>query len=126
MAGLTYDSGALIAAERNDRRLWALHIRALGRGELPAVPTVVLAQAWRGGPQLLLARLLRGCHVEPLLEPTARDAGVALARSGTADVSDATVVVSAVQRQDAVVSSDRADLDRIAHALGQRLSIIDI
>lgn len=29
---MTYDTGALIAAERNDRRLWALHRRALERG----------------------------------------------------------------------------------------------
>jgi hypothetical protein len=25
MAGVTYDTGALVAAERNDRRMWALH-----------------------------------------------------------------------------------------------------
>ena len=29
--GATYDTGALLAAERNDRRIWALHARCLAR-----------------------------------------------------------------------------------------------
>jgi hypothetical protein len=44
-AGLTYDIGALIAAERNDRTMWALHRAALVRGLLPVVPSGVLAEA---------------------------------------------------------------------------------
>jgi predicted nucleic acid-binding protein len=126
MAGLTYDCGALLAAERNDRRAWAIHARALERGVLPVVPAVILAQAWRGGPQPQLSRLLGGCHVEPLAERTARAAGHALARSGTADVPDAAVVLSALERGDAVLTSDRSDLERIAAALARRLDIIDI
>jgi N-formylglutamate amidohydrolase len=31
VSGLTYDAGALLAAEANDRRMWALHRRALER-----------------------------------------------------------------------------------------------
>lgn len=126
MAGLTYDSGALIAAERNDRRLWSMHIRAVDRGEPPVVPTVILAQVWRGGPQVLLSRLLRGCRIEPLVHSAARQAGFALARSGTQDVADAVVVVSAMERGDTLVTSDHADLDRIARGLGSRLNIIDV
>lgn len=126
MAGLTYDSGALIAAERSDRRLWALHRRAIERGFLPIVPTVVLAQVWRGGPQPLLSRLLRGTEIQTLSELAARRAGVGLARSGATDVPDASVVVTAMQRRDAVVTSDRADIERIAHALAWRPNIIDV
>lgn len=126
MAGLTYDCGALLAGERNDRRLWALHARALQRGVLPVVPAAILAQAWRGGPQASLARLLGGCYVEPLVEVAAREVGAALTHSGTSDVPDAVVVVSAVQRHDAVVASDRADLERLAQALDRWLNIIDV
>ena len=43
MAGITYDTGVLIAAERGDRRVWALHRRSLERGMVPTVP----AGAWR-------------------------------------------------------------------------------
>ena len=35
MTGITYDTGVLIAAERGDRRVWALHRRSLERGMVP-------------------------------------------------------------------------------------------
>ena len=49
MSGATYDTGALIAADRNDRRMWALHAGFLALEVSPTVPTPVLAEAWRGG-----------------------------------------------------------------------------
>ena len=49
MGGVTYDTGALVAAERNNRRMWALHAGYLAEEVIPAVPAPVLAQAWRGG-----------------------------------------------------------------------------
>jgi hypothetical protein len=58
--GLVYDTGALIAAESNDRRMWALHARALQRGVLPVVPATCLVEAWRGAKQPALSRLLDG------------------------------------------------------------------
>ena len=45
MSGLTYDTGALLAAEANDRRMWALHRRTLERLHTPTVPAATLAQA---------------------------------------------------------------------------------
>ena len=118
---MTYDTGALLAAESGRRELWALHLRALQRGQRPVVPAGVLAQAWRGGPQPELSRLLRGCRVEHLDEPRARAAGRACARSRTSDVVDASVVVGALERGDLVVTSDVRDLERIAAALRRRL-----
>ncbi|HET6630314.1 MAG TPA: hypothetical protein VFG91_11120 [Woeseiaceae bacterium] len=115
--GLTYDTGALLAAEANRRELWVLHARSLLRGERPVVPAAVLGQAWRGGPQAQLSRLLRGCRIENLDEPRARASGVACARSGTRDVTDAAVVVGALARGDLVVTSDPDDLERIAAGL---------
>lgn len=125
MAGLVCDAGALLAAERDDRRVWALRRRAFERGSPPVVPTPVLVQVWRGSGDPNLARFLEGCEVEPLEEADARAAGAALGRSGTADVVDACVVVAALRRGDAVATSDRGDLERIATGLGRRLSIID-
>ena len=43
--GLTYDTGALIAAERDDRLMWALHRASLSRGLVPTIPVGVLAEA---------------------------------------------------------------------------------
>jgi hypothetical protein len=123
MAGITYDTGALIAAERGDRAAWAIHKRALERGLRPTVPAGVLAQAWRGGPQAELSRFLAGCRVEPLTEAASRAAGAACARSKRPDVVDASVVVGALLREDAVFTSDPGDLAVIASALGRRLAI---
>ena len=46
---MTYDTGALVAAERNDRRMWALHAGFLAEEVVPVVPAPVMAEAWRGG-----------------------------------------------------------------------------
>ena len=89
----------------------------------PTLSTVVLGQAWRGGPQARLSRLLRGCRVEPLTESQARSAGAALAASGSSDLVDAAVVVTALRRDDLIVTSDPDDLRRIASALGRSVEL---
>lgn len=126
MAGVTYDTGGLVAAERGDRLIWALHRRALERGLRPTVPAGALGQAWRGGPQPELSRLLKGCRVEALDEGRARAAGDACGRAKTADLVDASVVVGAVARGDLVVTSDRNDIKRLANALGAPLEIVRV
>jgi hypothetical protein len=123
VAGVTYDTGALIAAERSDRRLWALHRRALERGIVPTVPAGVLAQCSRGGPQAQMSRLLAGCRVETLDDGRARSAGAACGVSGTSDVVDASVVVGAAARGDLVVTSDEGDLVQLGDSLGLTLRL---
>ncbi len=119
--GVTYDTGALVAAEAGRVDVWALHRDALRHQVRPVVPAPVLAQAWRGGPQPMLSRLLRGCDTEPMSEQLAREAGRACALAGSSDVVDATVVVFALARDDLVVGSDEDDLKRLADALGRSL-----
>lgn len=126
MAGITYDAGALLGAERSQRAIWSLHRRALERGLRPTVPAGVLGQAWRGGPQAELSRLLKGCQIEPLGETQARIAGQACGLAKTADVIDAAVAVGAITRGDLVVTSDRDDIKRVAHALGASLEIVTV
>jgi hypothetical protein len=123
MAGITYDTGALLAAEKGSRALWALHKRALDRGLRPTVPAGVLAQAWRGGPQAQLSRLLSGCRFEALTEAASRATGAACARSKRPDVVDASVVVGAIVREDVVFTSDLEDLAAVAGGLGKRLAL---
>ena len=123
MFGITYDAGALIAAERNDRRLWALHRRALERGLVPIVPAGVLGQGWRGGPQAQMARLLTGCRIEHLDGARARSAGAACAAAGSSDIVDASVVAGAAARSDLVVTSDVGDLERLRDALRVELRL---
>lgn len=111
---LVYDTGALLAAERRDPRFLIAHDEAVAAGTRPVVPVVVLAQAWRGGPQPLLSRVLRGCRIVADDERVGRAAGAALAGAGTSDVVDAIVVVTGVREHAVVVTSDPDDLARIA------------
>jgi predicted nucleic acid-binding protein len=121
--GVTYDAGALIAAERGSRSMWWLHRDLLKRGTKPTLPTVVLGQAWRGGPQARLSRLVHGCLIEPFTEQQARAAGAALAASDSSDLIDAAVVTTALARNDMIVTSDPDDLRRIASALGRSVEL---
>ena len=122
--GVTYDTAALIAADRSDRRMWARHRALLGRREVPTVPAPVVAQAWRGSArQVQLARLLTGCNVEALDDSQARSVGALAARAATTDIVDACVAEGALRRRDLVVSSDSEDLQSIAAAAGHHLEI---
>lgn len=122
--GITYDTGALVAADRGQRRQWARHQALLARREVPTVPAPVLAQAWRGGSrQALLARLLTGCDIEALDEGQARSTGTLAAQAATTDIVDACVVEGALRRRDLVISSDPGDLHAIAAAISQHLEI---
>jgi hypothetical protein len=122
--GVTYDTGALLAAERNDRRMWALHAGFLAVEIVSTVPAPVLAQAWRGGSrQASLSRLLALCDIEPMSEQQARAVGRLASRSRHDDVVDLTVVEGALRRRDAIVTSDSGDLRRITAAIRERLPI---
>ena len=61
MNGFTYDAGALIAAERRNPIMLALHQLALDSDITPVVPAGALAQVWRGGSgrQASLAQMLK-------------------------------------------------------------------
>jgi hypothetical protein len=122
--GVTYDTGALIAADRGERRMWARHRALLMRREVPVVPAPVLAQSWRGtSRQALLARMLTGCDIEALDDRQARSVGTLAAHAAITDIVDACVVEGALRRGDLVVSSDPGDLQSIASAVGERVEI---
>lgn len=116
MSGLTLDAGALIAFDRNDRKLVALLKRALELGQSFAVPAGVVGQAWRDGRrQARLARLLGSAEVavEPLSDRRAREAGQLCGATKTRDVIDASVVLCAREHGHHIVTSDPNDLRRL-------------
>lgn len=124
MDGVTYDTGALVAGERNDRKMWALHAGFLAEEVAPVVPTPVLAEAWRGGArQASLSRLLAMCNVEPMTEEQARQVGVLAGKAAHNDVVDVTVVEGAIRRRDAVVTSNEDHIRRVADGARVRLRI---
>jgi len=119
VAGVTLDAGALIAAERNDRRFWVWWKWLTSRGVVANVPSPVVAQAWRDPRDVRIAIVLGGCR-EVAMDPTAsRRTGELCARAGTADVVDAFVIRGAADRKDDVLTSDPGDLRVLAaHAPG--------
>jgi len=117
LAASVVDTGALIAIDRGDERLRRFLRSRLGPF---IVPAAVLAQAWRDGRvQARLARFIAaaGTTIEVLDEASAKAIGVTLARSGTADIVDASVVVTARRYQALVLTSDPDDLLRIYPSL---------
>lgn len=124
MRAIIYDAGALIAAERGLRRMWAIHSRVVARGTEPIVPAPVLTEVWRGGAkQHDLVRLLAGCTIEPLTEARAYAAGKLLARADHGAV-DASVVEAVLRHKAPCISGNRAHLEALAGR--RRLDIIDI
>jgi len=63
------------------------------------------------------------CDILPDDQAAGRAAGVACAASGTADVVDAIVIVTAVRHQAPVVTSDPGDLTRIADSIGVKIRL---
>lgn len=116
MSGITLDAGALIALERNDRRIVTALRLAVEKGLAITIPAGVVGQVWRDGArQVRLARLLaaREVTVEPLDDVRARSAGQLCGSTGTKDVIDAAVVLSARSRGDRIFTSDIDDLRRL-------------
>ena len=95
--GLTFDTGALISLERRRKRMAEVVAAARIMRVRITVPTVVVAEWWRG-QKAPLARILEGVVLEPLDDRTARLAGEALARTGLSNAIDAVVMASAAQR----------------------------
>ncbi len=119
MPALTFDTGALIAIERVDRQV-LLDIKAAERADDPIlVPSIVVAQAWRGGPRgarvaaFLKRRSVTIIDVDILL---AKAAGRLCGETDTTDLVDAVVAVVAARHNTAIVTSDPDDLRRISPA----------
>lgn len=120
MSSLTLDAGALVAFERNDRRVVAILSRACEHGSTVAVPAGVVGQVWRDGRrQARLARLLASdtVEIEALDDTRARAAGQLCGVAGTKDVIDASVVLCARARGHGVLTSDSDDLRKLDASL---------
>ncbi len=124
MTRLVLDAGALLAWDRRDRAVAARLEAARRRGLDLRTTAIVLAQVWRDGArQANLARLLKGTEVVAVDERLGREAGALLARSGTDDPIDATVVIVAAPG-DRVLTSDPGDIRPLADAGNRTLMVI--
>lgn len=109
-----YDTGVLIAAERNDRDSWADHRARLEAGLVPLTTAPVVSQASRSPRQARLRRFLRGCEIVPFSSDEPHQVGALLARTSTFDVVDAHIAVVAARVAGIVITSDPDDLRVLA------------
>lgn len=110
------DAGALVAFERNDRRIRRLIELAAEHAGSVHVPAAVIAQVWRDGArQARLARLVKSglLDVRNLDLDEARAAGSLCGATETADVVDASVALLARRHRAVVITSDPDDLLRL-------------
>lgn len=128
---LVLDAGALIALDRNDRGMWAVLRVAADSRRIVQVPAGVIAQAWRDGArQALLSRSLRLCEELALDGQGARAAGLLCAKTGTADVVDASVAVAAASLTHsgtvALFTSDVGDITLLLDSLGAKVRVAQV
>jgi hypothetical protein len=112
MAGLTFDTGALIGLERRHHRIRRVYTVAVRDAIRVTVPVAVVAEWWRGRTELGVA-ILASVDVEPMDQALAKIAGEAIARVPRATTIDATVMASAARGGDIVYTSDVEDLMRL-------------
>jgi hypothetical protein len=120
MSGVTLDAGALIAIDKNDRKVVAALRVAVDADTSITIPAGVVGQVWRDGArQVRLVRLLGSSAVviEPLDDLRARAAGQLCGATGTKDVTDAAVVLGARARGDRIFTSDIDDIRRLDSAV---------
>jgi hypothetical protein len=125
VTALVLDAGALVAVDRDDRAMIARLQAAQRHGLELRSNAMVVAQAWRDphGRQVQLARLLRAVDVRAVDPELGRAAGVLLGSAGMSDPIDATVVLLAAPG-DRILTSDPADLTRLATVASSRAVIV--
>ena len=125
--GLVYGLGALHAAARGDRMMWALHRAALANGIVPLVPAVTVAEGYRTEARNdRIAELLAGTEVEAFAGDAARRSGELAARCDTADLSTVAVVELAERRNCAVVAQRQPVLRTASNLLGYELVLYTV
>jgi predicted nucleic acid-binding protein len=121
-----YDSGALIAIDRSrDRAQVTSHQERLIAGDRIIVPAPVAAQVVRRpGRQARLMLALRSCEVAPFGDGHVSPVGQLLARSGTSDVVDAIVALTAALENAAVITSDPQDIRLLLDMMGVQRPVL--
>jgi hypothetical protein len=120
--GLVYGVGALHAAARGDRMMWALHRAALSNGIVPLIPAVAVAEGFRTEARSdRILELLDGTEVEPFTAEAARRSGELAVRCDTSEMAVMAVMELADRRNCAVVAQRQTVLRNAATQLGHEL-----
>lgn len=115
MTPLTFDTGALIALERNRQRMRAIVATARADGLPILVPGACVVEWWRSRTDVREA-ILKCVLVVHTNDALVRLAGEALAKVPTATAVDALVMATAARYGSVVFTSDTEDLFRLQRA----------
>jgi predicted nucleic acid-binding protein len=121
-----YDAAVLIAADRDDRQVWADHRARLELGVPPETTAPVVAQVSRSDRQVQLRRFLRGCEIRPFAREHAHMVGALLASAGADDVVDGHLAIVAERSASTVITGDVADLRRLSSHLSSPVRITSV
>ena len=121
---VVYDAGMLIAIDNRNELALSMHRRTLKADIRVIVPAVVAAQAVRNpARQAQLMGTLRGSRVEPFTKDHYARVGKLLADSGTCDVVDAFVALTASRLEAGIYTSDGDDMRHLFDPLGADLPV---
>lgn len=120
---VVYDAGLLVAADRDDRDVWADHRARLEVGVVPVTTAPVVAQVSRSPRQVQLRRFLRGCDIVGFTSEETHEVGALLSRAEASDVVDAHAVLVASRARSTVLTSDEQDLQRLSDCLPQPIVV---
>ena len=123
---VVYDAGVLIAADRDNRAVWADHRARLELGLVPLTTAPVVAQVSRRPQQAQLRRFLRGCEVQPFLPEEAHQVGGLLGRAGTADVVDGHLAITAARTASSVRTDDAEDIKHLSEHLPTSITVLPV
>jgi len=118
---IVFDSGAILACERDDPRFTALITAARAERTPIVLPATVVAETWRGQKtHPRVSRLMKMIEDVPALDLTAaRVTGALLARTDTRSVVDGNVVETAIRlRPSTIVTSDPDDIAALLSSVG--------
>jgi predicted 2-oxoglutarate/Fe(II)-dependent dioxygenase YbiX len=121
-----YDAGVLVAADRNNRRVWADHRVRLESGLVPLTTAPIVSQVSRSTRQAQLHRFLRGCQVLAFTAEQSHRVGALLRRARTADVIDAHLAIAASDTHSMVVTGDPVDLQHLSNHLDTPIRILTL
>lgn len=126
MNRVVYDAAVLVAAEKNNRLIWADHKFRLESGISPLVPAPVVAQVSRSPQQVQLRRFLQGCEIVPFDEGQSHEAGRLLGQSRTKDVVDGAVVTLAIRHNAVILTGDADDISRLITTAGHEIAVVAV
>jgi hypothetical protein len=108
---LVLDSGAIVAAQNNDRAITRLIDAARRRGALVLIPSGVIAETWRGSAsQARISSVIRAAHAVPPLDvEAAKRVGVLLAHASRASAVDGSVADVALSNAPSLIATSDPD-----------------